>query len=480
MLFVRVPRIRARSRHLMSSASLLAATLALGAATAHALPVIPGAAGYGMDTPAGRGGTVYRVTYLNADGSGSLKACIDRTGPRVCIFEVSGTIRITSDLIVRNGRLTIAGQTAPSPGITIRGAALRINQTSDVLVQHIRVRAGDDANGPDPENRDSLKIEGSTTTPVRNVVIDHCTFSWAIDEIASVWGPHDNITFTNNIFSEPLHESIHPQADGSGYVRHGFGVLIGSSASGGKVTMVGNLFAHIAERNPLSRARALVFVNNLVYDRMTRDVDLQSESGRVTNSSLKGNVILRGPAYVTDSRPIYIRTSGSGSLVSGSRVYVNDTYTPDWGTTLTQQVVLTGGDTISNLLQTSTAPVWNTGLTARSTANNAVYNRVLAYSGARPFDRDNTDKRIVASVKNRTGRIINCVSANGTTRCDKNAGGWPTLAQNRRALTLPSNPNSTASNGYTNLENWLHALDQQLQGVTSTLSPTSPPTLSAQ
>ena len=101
--------------------------------------------------------------------------------------------------------------------------------------------------------------------------------------------------------------------------------------------------------------------------------------------------------------------------------------------------------------------MWNTGLTARSTANNAVYNRVLQYAGARPTDRDNTDKRIVTSVKNRNGQIINCVSSNGTTRCQKNAGGWPKLAQNTRRLTLPSNPNTVASNGYTNLENWLHA-----------------------
>ena len=81
--------------------------------------------------------------------------------------------------------------------------ALRIRiQASDVLIQHVRVRVGDDPNGPDPDNRDALKIEGTTTKPVKNIVIDHCSFSWAIDEIASIWGPHDNITFANNIFAE--------------------------------------------------------------------------------------------------------------------------------------------------------------------------------------------------------------------------------------------------------------------------------------
>ena len=200
----------------MRPTTLLATALALCcAASVQALPVIPGSAGFGMDTRAGRGGRVYKVTNLNADGAGSLKACIDANVPRTCVFEVSGAIRITSDLIIRNGQLRIAGQTAPSPGIMIRGAAIMVT-ASDVLIQHIRVRTGDATNGPDPDNRDSLKITGISTKPVRNVVIDHCSFSWSIDEIASTWGPHDNISFTNNIFAEPLNESLHPQYDGYG------------------------------------------------------------------------------------------------------------------------------------------------------------------------------------------------------------------------------------------------------------------------
>src|SRR5262245_38884518 len=126
MSLARVRRIHVRSRRLVTSSILLAAAvLTLGASAAKAVPVIPGSAGFGMETPAGRGGAVYKVTNLSASGAGSLKDCIDKTGPRVCVFEVSGTIRITTDLMVRNSNLTIAGQTAPSPGIMIRGAALR-------------------------------------------------------------------------------------------------------------------------------------------------------------------------------------------------------------------------------------------------------------------------------------------------------------------------------------------------------------------
>ena len=264
------------ARQIMKLFAILALGLvALGALKVQARPVIPGAAGFGMETTAGRGGTIFKVTNLNASGTGSLKACVDGTTARTCVFEVSGVIRITTDLTIRNSKITIAGQTAPSPGIMLRGAGIKI-QASDVLIQHIRVRTGDDLNGPDPDNRDSLKIEGTESKPVRNIVIDHCSFSWAIDETASTWGPTDNITFSNNVFSEPLDESLHPAYSGTGVQKHGYGVLLGP-ATGSSVTMVGNLFAHIVARNPLSRATEFVFTNNLVYNRGTMDVDLQSE-----------------------------------------------------------------------------------------------------------------------------------------------------------------------------------------------------------
>jgi hypothetical protein len=186
-------------------------------------------------------------------------------------------------------------------------------------------------------------------------------------------------------------------------------------------------------------------------------------------------VFLRGPSFSRDTRPVYVRTNGSYSLIAGSRVYTNDNYAPQSTNGL---VSLTGGDVIASLLQTVTIPIWNSGLVARPTASNAVYNRVLSYAGARPTDRDVVDKRVVQSVRSRNGQIINCVSANGSTRCAKNAGGWPSYAQNRRTLTLPSNPNTVTSNGYTNLENWLHAMDQTLAGVVQAESPTSPPALS--
>lgn len=467
------------TKAILNKVITMVALSCMGAGVAQAVPVIPGGSGFGMETKAGRGGKVIRVTNVNASGSGSLKACIDASGPRTCIFDVSGVIRISSDLTIRNGYLHIAGQTAPSPGIMIRGAAIKVT-TSDVVIQHIRVRTGDDTNGPDPTNRDSLKIEGISSKPVKNVVIDHCSFSWATDEIASTWGPHDNISFTNNVFAEPLNDSGHLQYDGSGTMKHGYGVLFGTS-SGSSITMIGNLMAHQVERNPLSRAAELVFVNNVVYDRGTMDVDLQAEGGRSSKNAVVGNVFIDGPSLARDTKPIYIRTNGTLKLGSSSRVYVWDNLSlEDATTSLSTLMVLTGGDVISGLISTTHAPVWNSGLVARKTAGSAVYERVLLNAGARPKDRDAVDKRIVAEVRARTGKVINCVAANGTTRCQKNGGGWPSYAQNRRVLTLPSNQASIASNGYSNLENWLHSLDVGLSGVAVTLSPSSPVSLSVQ
>jgi pectate lyase len=468
MKLARVRRRHVSSRRIMKSSALFAAGLLAMVGVTQARPVIPGAAGFGIETPAGRGGTVYRVTNLNASGAGSLKACIDGETARTCIFEVSGTIRLSSDLMIRHNRLTIAGQTAPSPGIILRGGAIRI-QASDILIQHLRVRVGDDTNGPDPENRDALKIEGSSTRKVSNIVIDHCSFSWAIDETVSIWGPHDNITLSNNIFAEPLDNSIHPKG------RHGYGVIV-SSELGNSVTMVGNLFANAVARNPLSRAAELVFVNNLVYNRGANDLDLQSENSRKTKNTVVNNLFRRGPSYSRESSPIFVHTGGTLKLGSYSRVYQSGNHEDYPREVLT----LTAGNTISGLLTLGTYPVWNGGLSAQNTANNAVYDRVLAYAGARPKDRDAVDRRIVSQVKARTGQIINCVASNGTTRCTKNGGGWPSLTQNRRTLTLPSNQSAVASNGYTNLENWLHNMDESIAGVVQTDSPLSPSSLSVQ
>lgn len=460
----------------MACCALLLAGLSVE--TVVAVPVIPGAAGFGLETAAGRGGTVYRVTNLNERGGGSLGACVAATGPRICIFEISGTIRLGEELVVRNDRLTIAGQTAPSPGILLRGAGLRI-QASDILVQHLRIRPGDDAAGPDAVNRDALKIEGSAERPVRNVVVDHCSFSWSVDEVASAWQHWDNVSLLNNIFAEPLDDSIHPEAgtpgDGLG---HGYGILFGSND--GSVAMIGNLLAHQAERNPLSQAARFVFVNNVVYNRANMDIELQSSNGRVTANAIVGNVFIRGGDYALERRPVYVRTDGSLGLLPGSRVHVKDNVSQETNGDAWSVVGLQNGSMLRANLEAAEPPTWPTGLVARATANDAVLERVLTTAGARPADRDAADRRVVQSVRDRNGQIVNCVSADGSARCNRNAGGWPSLPLRRRALLLPLNPKSLDASGYTNLEIWLHTMNGNVEGAPPVKGPKAPTEVRAQ
>jgi hypothetical protein len=436
----------------------VAAAVGFAPLVAGAVPVLPGAVGYGISTPAGRGGTVYRVTTLAYSGAGSLQACIAATGPRVCVFEVSGTIRMTGDMVVRNPKITIAGQTAPSPGIMLRGGALTI-AASDVLVQHLHVRAGDDPTGTDPVNRDALKIESPKFAPmISNVVIDHCSFSWAIDEVASAWQGWNNITLTNNIFAEPLNDSIHPKGP------HGFGVIFGPVE--GNLTMANNLLMHAVSRNPLTNVTHAVFVNNVIYNWKNMAIDLQSR-GEPTQNSVVGNVFVRGHD-TSDLAPVALRADDT-KLPEGSKVFLSDnkaqeTTSDPWSVTRTL------GGTMSVEGFKSELPVgWPAGMTSLPTSEDVVLKSVLKNVGARPADRDSVDKRLINQVQTRTGQIINCVSPNGTARCNLNAGGWPQMAENRRALTLPANPNDVASSGYTNLEVWLHKMAAEVEGRSSKL-----------
>src|SRR3989339_592100 len=407
----------------VGSCTRCCATACQTAPQAGTLPIFPGATGWGTYTRAAYGGgsnpTVYRVTNLNASGSGSLEACVAASGPRVCIFETSGVIRITSNLAIRNPYITIAGQTAPNPGIMIRGAALTV-LTHDVLVQHIRVRSGDADDGPDKSNRDSLQIDNNTGQ-LYNVVIDHCSFSWSVDENASVW--HENIynvSVINSIFSEALYLAGHPENPPD--VPHSMGFIIGEGID--RTTVAYTLLAHNNQRNiRLSDNSSAEQINTLVYNYGTRGVDTEG------NINVIGNQFIPGTNTDTDSS-IYLR-------ISAARVYTRDNINAPAGNA--SSPVATLGIPDSCILPSS-----------------AVLNYVLNYAGARPANRDTVDTRIINEVRNRTGSFKNTVAE---------AGGWPVLAQNTRALTTPANPHADSDgDGYTNLEEWLHQYSSQVEG----------------
>jgi len=414
------------------------------------ISIIPNAVGPGMSTPAGSGpnrsgGAVIHVTTLAPDGVGSLRRALETKGPRIVIFDVSGYIELRKTLKIEEPYLTIAGQTAPFPGITIKGAGLRI-KTHDVLIQHIRARVGDNLDGPDPKSRDALSILGSPEGTY-NIIVDHVSMSWAVDENLETWyeGVYD-VSITNSIISEALWHSIHPKGP------HSKGAIIGSGIR--KFLMLGNLLAHNDQRNILVGGdTSTVFVNNVVYN--WHGAGSQSNAGDyyggVMDASIVGNVYIRGLDNRLGNQTIPIQIQSS--VAPKSRFYIKDNEAIERSDDPWSVVRNLASDSI----RVDISPNWPVSLIAKK--GNVVKNWVLDHAGARRSDGEAVDLRIINDVKNGTGRIIDS---------QNDVGGWPPLAENVRgtggnlALFVPSN--EIQASGYTKIEEWLHHLAAKVQG----------------
>ena len=369
------------------------------------------------NTEGGLGGQILTVTNLNADGPGSLQAALQTQGPRIIVFEVGGVIDLEQrTLTIDEPFVTIAGQTSPSPGITlIRGSVLIA--THDVLIQHIRVRPGD----ADQPKRSGWEPDGISTfgAEAYNIVIDHCSITWAVDENLSASGPqHEgregtsrNITFSNNIIAEGLDNASHSEG------RHSKGSLIFDHVT--QVAIVGNLFAHNDDRNPYFKADATgVVVNNVIYNpgevAISLDYDPDEYEGfteepRPARSSIVGNVLLCG-----QDTPFYL------TLVAGvGEVYLNDNLALKRNN---KPVAMTQG----RLTITDSMPIWIEGIDILPVGH--VLDRVLRTAGARPWDRDAIDDRIVQSVRDGTGHLINS---------QNDVGGYPDMPMTSRTLDIP-------------------------------------------
>lgn len=403
------------------------------------LPIFPEAEGFGVTTPAGRGGKIIRVTTLSDNGKGSLREALEAEGPRVIVFEVAGIINLNKHLYTRNPFVTIAGQTAPSPGITITNASLAI-MTHDVLIQHLRIRIGDRIEGPKPDDRDGIKIQGLpiASSEVFNVVIDHCSISWAIDEGVSLWykGIHD-VTISNSIISENLSHSLHPKGE------HSKGMLIGDRAQ--RVSVIRNLFAHNRTRNPAVKGGAsALIVNNLIYNPGTMAIRLVGvEKTGPLHVSIVGNVVHRGPSSKTKLKTVYVKRMDPRTTIylSSNRLQSG-----------TKSFLSLSNIKKSNFILLNKPTIWINPLTVLEEMN--VKDWVLANSGARPWDRDRVDKRVVKDVMTGGGRIIDS---------QNDVGGFPVIKPVYRKLSLPANPNKDDDgDGYTNLEEWLHKLSTEV------------------
>ena len=231
--------------------------------------------GNGIDTRGGRGGSVCRVTSLSDTAwpavAGTLRHCVENTqGPRFVIFEISGTINLAQGpLYVRNPYVTIAGQTAPSPGIVIRGQALIID-THDVVVQHVRVRVGNVAGDPH-----AIWIRDDAT----RVVIDHVSASWSIWTALGFYAqnpghPVGQVTVIDSIISEALgcsgvNSAVPCDPNSNKGWTNSRGIRLGDSWGHAqpKVTLLRNITAQINDRFPeTSGGTETVFVNNLAYN----------------------------------------------------------------------------------------------------------------------------------------------------------------------------------------------------------------------
>ena len=286
--------------------AVLAFGMAQTAASQAPLKAFPEAQGWAADSAGGRGGQIIRVTTLASSGPGSFKAAVDAKGPRIVVFEVGGVIDLGGQtLTIREPFLTIAGQTAPSPGITLIRGGIDL-ATHDAVVQHIRVRAGE-AGYAKKSGHDFDAF--STQGVAYNVIVDHCTFTWGTDENLSASGPRfvgntpdewragtsRRITFSNNIIAESLKYATHAK------IEHSKGSLIHDNVN--DILIIGNLYAHNYERNPLFKGGVRgAIVNNLIYNPGPRVVhynlmaeewaDHAYQTGQISAVS---NVFMGGP-----------------------------------------------------------------------------------------------------------------------------------------------------------------------------------------
>lgn len=371
----------------------------------------PEAQGWAAITKGGRGGKIIKVTNLNSDGPGSLRNAIEVNEPRIIVFEVGGIIDLKEQSIsVKNPYMTIMGQTAPNPGITIIKGGMSI-QSYEIIVQHIRIRPGEN-NQP---KKSGWEVDGLSTSGAHHVIIDHCSFSWATDENLSASGPRfegsdakewrrntsHKITFSYNIIAEGLSNSSHAKGE------HSKGSLIHDNAT--EITIVNNLFASNVRRNPFFKGGAQgVIVNNFIYNPGYRAIhynlsnqewgDHEWVTGKMT---VIGNVLEKG----IDSH----KYLPYGQFHGPVELYWEDNLV--LGNQINKDRILIGDHIL-----VEKKPVWSKHIIVISSEK--VKGLLLKSAGARPWNRDEIDLRIIREIKEGHNRIIDS---------ELEVGGYPVM-----------------------------------------------------
>ena len=440
------------------------------------LPAFPGAEGFGAGTPGGRGGRVIEVTSLDRDGPGTLKEAVGAKGPRIVVFRIGGIIDLKRDLGIREPFITIAGQTAPGDGICLRGGGIHVN-THDVVIRYVRVRTGDSPWGANPENRDALDIAGDGER-VYNVVIDHCSFSWALDENVTTWyGPHD-VTIQWCISSESLMDSLHPKGP------HGMGMLLGSRDN--TVSVHHCLLAHNNGRNPLlgdtgknKGPSTFDYGKNVMYNHGPWSCTNVRGTSRV---NYIGNTIKVGPDGMEDRlRGVNFDSNAKQLFFVSDNVWPGrrEDETDDW---LIMGNVLGPKRSAPPARLCSDRPIPAPRVTTTSAAN--AYESVLRSAGAILPVRDVVDARIVEEVRTGAGAIIDTQWDVGgwpeyrsdTPPPDGDRDGMPDQWERRHGLDPQDptdGPKDLDGDGYTNVEEYLNATNpnQKTEGAAGPQTP---------
>ena len=446
----------------------------------------PGAEGGGMYTTGGRGGRIIHVTNLNDSGTGSLRAAVEASGPRIVVFDVAGIIELSSKLRIRNGDLTIAGQTAPGDGICIKNYATVV-EADNVIIRFVRFRLGDQgANADDGEDA----IWGRRQ---KDIIIDHCSMSWSIDECASFYG-NSNFTMQWCILTESLRHSVHGKGS------HGYGGIWG----GENASFHHNLLANHDSRNPRfdhpeiyenpsdpDRRGNVDYRNNAVYNWGSNS----TYGGEGGHFNMVGNYYRQGPAsrdraYFIDANGIYTSSGtdyGYPYLYMDGNYYVQYTgmtaeggvYWHDHGTNTPPDA----SRLLSSLLPIS-GPDGRTVYTTTHSAQDAF--ALICKTGGASLVRDEVDDRACLDAQTGTascsdggngseGGIIDTPSAVGgwpeysadtenesNDKTDTDGDGIPDWFEEKFGLDTESDDSKSMTidikGRYTNIEMYLHYL----------------------
>ncbi|WP_308992175.1 pectate lyase [Mariniflexile litorale] len=419
--------------------TILVITLCLSPSWSQQLS-FPTAEGYGKYTVGGRGGDVYEVTNLNDSGEGSLRNAIEASGPRTVIFKTSGTIILKSDLRIKNPNITIAGQTAPGDGITLRAYPLLID-ADEVIIRYIRVRLGNESG----DDTDAI-----TSRYKKNIILDHVSASWSIDETMSVYHG-ENVTIQWCIISESLYMSNHKKGSD-----HGYGGIWGSNYS----TFHHNLIANHSSRNVrfASGCQNVDYRNNVVYNWGYKStyggevVQLKAEDRfNFTNINMVANYYKPGPATEPGdvSHQLANPWSRNGDSDYGKWYIANNVMvgspevtTDNWKGVVPSLTAIKDVQEykLSNLGALPSLKLdkpWPAMAINQQSAEQA-YQEVLKKAGAILPKRDAVDSRIIEEAKNgyatyegvtykKQHKVADISKKTGIIDSQEEVGGWPEL-----------------------------------------------------